>query len=317
MSHQLRLPPRHQLLVSGALFPRADERILASDVLHTVQLVDASGCWEVERFHGWGERGVIALVLVAGAAWASTGEDLWRVALDGDATRYDVGALTDVHELASFGGRLWVPNTGRDEVLVLDPRDGSVLDRIDLAPLRIGDQDQGDARDTFHCNQAFATHEGEVAVLVHHVTGQQVRLSQKVKRQGDGGVLVLGGEVARHDLGLRGPHSVRRWRDGYLACDSGAATVNEYGPDFQLRRRLPVAGWGRGLAVHGDVAWVGISTIRRRYANLTRQSAVPNQVQVLDLARWATGDSVVLPTVEQVNSVELVHEDVSASLSPR
>lgn len=314
MTEDLRLPPDHRLLVTGGLFPRADERTLTHDELQSVQLIDANGCHEVERFRGWGERGVIALVTVQGALWVSTGQDLWRVDLNGGQVQCDVGPLVDVHELAAFNGRLWVPNTGRDEVLALDPTDGAVHECIDLTAHRLGDPVQELVRDTFHCNQALLTHTGELAVLVHHVTGQQVRLSQKIKRQGDGGVLVLDADLRRLDLGLRGPHSVRRWRDGYLACDSGAATVNEYGPDFRLRRRLAVAGWGRGLAVHGDVAWLGVSTIRKRYANMGRH-AVPNQVQVLDLASWTTGGSIMVPGVEQLNSVELVHQDVAAAIS--
>lgn len=299
------LPADRVLVVTGALFPRESERRLRREDLATVQVLGLTDRQPVPGLAGWGERGVVALTMLDDGVCLSTGDDLWTIDLaDGAARRCDTGVLVDVHELTSEQDVVWIPSTGQDRLLAHDVVRDEMVDEVVLA----GGPTTGSTAledDSFHANQMFRTHDGDLGVLTHHVSGRRVRLAQRVTRQGDGGVLVPVTGISR-DLGLRGPHSVRPWRDGYLVCDSGAATLNEYGPDWSLRRHIEVAGWGRGLVVHGDRAWIGVSTVRHRYGDLFGGRHVPNQVQEVDLSSGDVTATVELHDVEQVNSVELV-----------
>ncbi|MCB9675000.1 MAG: hypothetical protein H6737_07780 [Alphaproteobacteria bacterium] len=74
------------------------------------------------------ERGTVDAVTAIDRA--DPGVPLWQTALPQGA---------NAHDLVGFDGRLWVPCQGTPEVLVLDPADGAVLSRIDLASLGEGD----------------------------------------------------------------------------------------------------------------------------------------------------------------------------------
>ena len=315
--------PYERLVLVGTMFPSADDRELPRAALRPVQIVGPDGRVPVPYFDVWGERGPTAMAFTVGRVIVTTGDDLWSVDLaTGDADRCRVVDLRDVHEMQIDDGVLWIANTGRDELVAVDPTAGTEVERVSLAGFRlehVAAADE-DTVDTFHANQVFTTLAGERAVLVHHVTGRQRlrRVAERLlKKQGDGGVVEIA-SGRRHRLGLRGPHTVRLHDSLHWLFDSGAASLNAYDVAWRSVDRIGLRGWGRGAAVSTELGlmYAGISKTRTRYLGLfpAAMTRVPNLIQIVDLHARAVVSDIVLDDVEQVSNLYLVAPDVAEAM---
>jgi hypothetical protein len=320
----MRLGGDAALVVTGSLSAKPQDRSLERSAIRPVQVVDGGGVHVVPFFDDLGPLGVSSFVFVPGttAVLLSTGDDLLEVELTtGAVTDLPIGDLTDVHEMTLVDGRVWLSNTGRDELVAVSLADGAEIERVSLAPFRTGrtDGSADESVDKFHVNQVFADLDGELHCLVHHVAGRQFlkRVAARViKSQGDGGVLGLGDGVAR-GLGLSAPHSVRIVGDSYWIFDSGKATVAVFDREWRPNGTFATSGWGRGAAVDADRATVhaGMSPIRRRYLPFAtgRALTVP-AVESLDAATRTSLGVLELEHVEQVNNVYLVDRSTADGL---
>jgi hypothetical protein len=320
----MRLGGDAALVVTGSLSAKAQDRSLDRSAIRTVQVADRDGVRVAPFFDGMGPLGVSSFVFVPGSTdvLVSTGDDLLGVDLaTGEVVAHPIGDLTDVHEMTLLDGRVWLSNTGRDELVAVSLDDRVEVERVPLAPFRTGRADGAaeGAVDKFHVNQVFADLDGELHCLVHHVGGRQFlkRVAAKVvKSQGDGGVLGLPDGVAR-GLGLSAPHSVRIVADRYWIFDSGKATVAVFDRDWRPDGSFPTSGWGRGAAVAADHATVyaGMSPIRRRYLPFAtgRALTVP-AVEAFDAATRSSLGVLELTHIEQVNNVYLVDRTTADAL---
>ena len=158
------------------------------------------------------------------------------------------------HEIAWVGDELWVVNTRFSCLCTLDP-EYSFVPR--WRPPFISALA---AEDRCHLN-GLAVAEGRVRYVTAH--------GRTDEREGwrpgkvDGGVLidVPTGEIVVDGLAM--PHSPRVYRDRVWLLHSGRGelvTVDVNTGDVTIVAQLP--GYTRGLAFHGDYAFVGLSKIR-------------------------------------------------------
>ncbi|HKY13686.1 MAG TPA: DUF4915 domain-containing protein, partial [Microthrixaceae bacterium] len=133
---------------------------------------------------------------------------------------------------------------------------------------------------------------------------------------GTGAVIDLDAGVV-HELGLRAPHTVRRFRDGFVVLDSGRAELVAFDPQWRELRRVPTPGWGRGAVVTPDerVIYVALSSTRRRYLEGNDTSAGLNQVVAIRTDSWEAGEAVAIPGVEQLWSLRLVERRVGDAMA--
>ena len=115
--------------------------------------------------------------------------------------------------------------------------------------------------DRCHLN-GLAVHEGRpyaVTVLGLTDTPQGWR-----ERKADGGAVidVQTGEVRAEGLSM--PHSPRLWRDRLLVLNSGRGELLEVEANGGTRVIATLPGFPRGLAIFGDLAFVGLSKIREK-----------------------------------------------------
>jgi hypothetical protein len=271
----------------------------------------------VTYFDGWGELGISAMAWQGGnpnTLYLTTGAELIRLNLEEKKwADLQLDHLSDVHEITCAEGKLWLANTGRDEVVVYDIAQAMITERIKLSLYRDESVTNGtDVVRTFHCNQVFPGHDGHRYILVHHISGRQVkkRLRNRIiKSQGDGGVINMT-TGKRIPLGLKAPHSVRRLQDQYWLLDSGHSTLNIYDTQWNLLTILKTHGWGRGadFSAENNSFYVGISAQRKRYLDLIpghRQNV--NMVQFFDTRTLEPKDQVIVPHVEQVNNLYVMN----------
>jgi hypothetical protein len=189
------------------------------------------------------------------------------------------------------GDRLYVANTGFDEVVELGLPGLRVRQRHSLDPFR-GARCRPDPRSTtesFHANQAVVTDAGSLLALVHHCGGYRrlANTRRRLVRHGNGGVVdLVTGET--ENLRLHGPHSLRRRPGGWVVADSGRHELLFLSPEWEIERRIKLAGWSRGLDFVGeDRIAIGISATTRRYAR--RGDRAKTGVEVVDVStgrRW-------------------------------
>ena len=314
---QLRLPSDRALVVVGSLSAKPQDRSLPRSAIRSVQVLTQHGISLASYFDGMGELGVSSLAFLPGkhCLLFSTGADLMELELHSGARRcLEVQDLVDVHELTLVGDTAWLANTGRDELVAVDP-DGHVVDRRSLAPFRRGGRGGGDGDvdevDRFHVNQVFEAVDGTLCCLVHHVEGRQLlrRVAARiVKSQGDGGILDLDGVVSR-GLRLSAPHSVQVLGSEHWVLDSGRSELVVFDSGWRRLLGVPTLGWGRGAAVaaDGSTLYAGMSPIRPRYRSLMPGSAVTSPaVEAFDVAGRVSLGHVELDAIEQVNSVHEV-----------
>jgi len=310
----LRLAPDRALVVVGSLSAKAQDRSLPRSAIRSVQVLTAQGISAAPYFDGMGELGVSSLVFLPGSQrlLCSTGADLIELDLGHRSRRcVDVEDLVDVHEMTVIGDRVWLANTGRDELVAVD-LDGRVVDRRGLAQFRRAGQTRGgddvEEVNRFHVNQVFEAVDGTLCCLVHHVGGRQLlrRVAARiVKSQGDGGILDVDG-AGSHGLGLSGPHSARVVGSEQWVFDSGRSEVVVFDAGWARLATVPTVGWGRGAAVAADGSTVygGMSPVRRRYRPFHSAPTVATPaVEAFDVAGRVSCGHVELDGIEQVNNL--------------
>lgn len=305
------------VLVLGALCAKPADQTHARSEIRPVQLIHAGQLTPIAFFDAWGEFGVSALAWPVDRPhvfYITTGNDLHKLDLQTQTlTTFDVPDLVDVHEITIIDGILWLANTARNEIVAFDVARDVVVERRNLLALAdpvSEDRPQSDGSyvERFHCNQVFKGFDGDLYMLVHHVSGKQfVRrsASQLLKKQGNGGVINLttGAKYQQH---LQAPHSVRLVGDVYWVFDSGQAHVNVYDRQWRQIDRFASEGWGRGadLAPDGRRFYVGISPVRKRYLGIIRGGKEGGSwLQVFDAPHRQALGSLPLDVIEQVNNV--------------
>lgn len=304
------------LLILGSLNAKKEDRSLPRRALRPMQALFDGRIIPISHFDDWGELGISAMAWQDGdpnTLYLTTGAELIRLNLEERKwTDLELDLLSDVHEMTCSEDKLWLANTGRDEVVVYDIDHATITERIKLSLYEDEDMTNGtDVVRTFHCNQVFAGYDGHRYILVHHISGRQVKKrfrNRIVKSQGDGGVInMTTGE--RIPLGLKAPHSVRRLQDQYWLLDSGHSTVNIYDTRWNLLAILKTYGWGRGadFSTENNSFYVGISAKRKRYLDLIPgQKQNANMVQFFDTRTLEPKDRVIVSHVEQVNNLYLM-----------
>lgn len=317
----LPIPAGHALVVTGSLHAKIEDRTHDRSGIAPVSVLTHDGAMPVEYFRDKGELGVSSFVFWdADLAYVSTGTDLALLDLtSGARTDIDIDGLVDVHEMTRVGDRLWLSNTGTDEVIAVTPGDDHSTERIPLAPFRPNHKPDQEAVDRFHTNQIFDGPGDELYALVHHATGRQLLKrvkSRLLKSHGDGGVIDLVGRRSI-DLSLTAPHSSTRVGDQWWICDSGKAQLGLFTSDWEHVGVIPTSGWGRGasLTPDGSTLFVGLSPIRTRYRSSVSSPQVDHAaVEAIDTTtRTAVGLEMV-PAIEQVNNVYLVPDDQAKRL---
>lgn len=339
---ELPLPPGQALLVAGAANWQLQDRYLPPEVIAPLQVVLPEGVAVCRWFDRYRDVGVSSIHPGPDSRSVvyTTGADLVRLRLDtGVAIHLAVPDLDDVHELtpqaaparedgqASLGlqsGQAPLPrsvlmaNTGHDEALEVDLGTGTVAWRRHLGGLRSrGRPARAPGEDgvaSFHLNQVFRDGD-RLLGLVHHIEGFRLfsHAQRRLTGHGSGGVIDL--ETGwRKDLRLHAPHTVRRHRDGWLVLNSGRREAMLLDGSFDRRDVRALRGWGRGgVVVPGtDQLYAGISGIRRRYAR--PGDSTWTGVEMVDLG-GGQRCSLELPSIEQVNGVELCSLELGRALA--
>jgi uncharacterized protein (TIGR03032 family) len=158
------------------------------------------------------------------------------------------------HDLAWCGGRLWIVNTLFNCLCTLE-RGWSFVPR--WQPSFIGEIANGDR---CHLNGLAVDDRGPRFVTV---LGETDVVAGWRERKRDGGCLIDVGSGEVLVRGLSMPHSPRLHAGTLWLLNSGHGRLERYDPAG--RRTMPVAelpGYTRGLDLHGDLAFVGLSRIR-------------------------------------------------------
>lgn len=328
------IPDASGLIVVGALNYSNADRALPDGELDPVQVFTRDRHTRLDFFRSLSHRGVTSLAFASGGGrrvYCATLNRIYELELDSLRLREcPIGGLRDVHEITLVDDALWIANTKCDEVVAYDCDGRAELARYSLAPFRrempvdaflevLQPSDAvtrilraagSNVRSVggFHCNQVFQGWDGALYALVHHIAGYCLVvnwLGTNVRLHGTGGLLNLTtGETV--SLGLKGPHTVRMFDEGYLVFDSGRATLNLYDRHWNRAGTIGLKGWGRGACFldSPDLAYCGISEVRRRYRLLSpelRQSR--NMVQVVSLPSRRVVHEFAVANLEQINGL--------------
>jgi hypothetical protein len=291
-----RLPLREDeaLVICGGMNRRREDRFLPPEAVHAVYVATSDELAASTWFDQHEPRTVTSLVWLpdrTNVVYATESQLFKLDTATGSAELLAVGGLDDIHELTGDGERVLVANTGFDEIVELGLPDCRVTNRYPLGPFR-GTRCRPDPRSTtesFHANQAVVADDGALLALVHHCGGFR-RLSntrRKLVRHGNGGTVNLEtGET--HNLGLHGPHSLRRRGTEWVVADSGRHELLFLSRTWEVERRIKLSGWSRGLDFVGnDKIAIGISATTRRYAR--RGDRAKTGIEMVEAAtgrRW-------------------------------
>ena len=295
------------LVVVGSQAANAADRTLARSEIQSVQAIRNDGTVTHCRFFDdVGAFGVASLCLDVAARrlYYSGGTDLCSLDLSsGIKTDLGVPGLIDVHEMELIDGKIYVGNTGSDELVIFDPASGEVTRQ------HITGAGSPDA-DRHHLNQVMRAADGELYGLVHHVDGKQVlrqMAARALKSQGNGGVIRLS-DGKRFPLRLHAPHTVTVVDGNNWVFDSAQAYIRIFDPNWNAAGAIPTAGWGRGAALlsggERTLYAVCLSNIRRRYLHLFKNpEAFVNGVELIDVNTQKQVYKRELAQIEQVNNV--------------
>ena len=342
------LHPNEALVVLGSLHAFLQDSKLERSKVKSVQIVLDGDVHHASFFDPWGERGLIALAChpeQPATLYGATSTKLLKVdLLKQHVLDFEIPNLRDVHELSVIGDTLWIANTQLDEVVAFDMTREQVSERVNLAVYAsmpkvitateeevqsVDDTrelvvDEREVVDKFHCNQLIQGFEGDRYVLVHYVSGNQLRVSQLarrvarkvLRRQANGGVVNLTtGQVI--PLGLKGPHTVRKIQGEYWVCDSAMSKVNIYAPDWTLKETIASKGWVRGADISEPLGlyYLGISEFRRRYLAVNPTvKQTPNMVQAISIETKVPVGELVLSGVEQITNVYVVPREAGLAM---
>ena len=272
-----------KLLILGSMSANVADRSGSRKAIKSVQLLSLDGhAQNIPYFDQFGELGISSFAWSERQWFFSSGKDLYAIdPMSKEVGEIDVADLLDVHEMDVIDRRLWISNTGSDEVIALDAESLLVKARVQLRSLcGIGGGIAEEAIDKFHCNQVFKGLDGELYCLVHHVNGKQFvkRVAAKlIKSQGNGGVVRLR-DGKRIGLSLHAPHTVTVVGNEYWVFDSGKCAI------------------------------------RKRYLGALSASCDFNGVQVFSLMNVADTRMIELEGIEQVNNVYVIPDTVAEGL---
>lgn len=311
---------KHELLILGSRNAKEADQELSRDEIKPVQILTQKGeIQTVDFFNDWGRVGVSSIVFhptLKNTLFVSINDEIRK--LDVEMRQYsvlDIPHVADIHDLHFHDDVLWISNTEYDEAIAYDVFTNKVKERISLEQYRVKlDQLEEGAekvKDRFHCNQVFKDHNGDLCVLIHHISGWQfykVVFEMLVRRQGDGGVINLKtGEI--HQLKLQSPHSVRLVKGQYWIQDSTDHSTKIFNKEWELLDSVDNGGFGRGMDFSDDedIAYIGISATRKRYLRVIPVGGKHNnRVLVLDISSKKELDSFSVPNIEQVDNVYIL-----------
>lgn len=311
----------NSLICLGSLNAKPADRNMGRDDVLPFQVVEAKKPYPFTHVSSLGELGISSLAVLNASIFLCTGNELFEVSEDDfSITQVPIPNMKDVHEISVIDGKLWLANTGANELVCYDPSLKRVSERVALRPL---DMDPEARRFIikYHCNQCFKDNDSNLLAVVHNVDGKQKYMpsrSKRIKRyrvpgalklQGKGGIInARTGEVMIS--GLRGPHSARQLKDGsYIVCDSGRFLLCHYDDKWQPIRTVSTKGWSRGVAISKSFMYVGISVTRKRYLSVL-PATVHNTVMVFDIDTLKPVDEIRIPSIEQINNVYLMQPQV-------
>jgi uncharacterized protein DUF4915 len=241
-------------------------------------LLDGSRVEQIDRLPTTGlarSRSRIARARFDPAETARTGEVL-LYGPGGLDERLAVPGLADPHDLAWDGELLVAVSTLGNAVLWIDA-EGRVVRR--WQPWGTGD--------CRHLN-GVDVHAGRVLVTAF---GRFARHREwAVRPRDDTGILLDAASDTVVAAGFSSPHSPRVVEGRLLLCDSGRSDLVVLTPRGRVERRVRLTGWTRGIAVAGDLVYVGESVRRGEQGSAT--------VAVLTREGLVLVDRVELPVRE-------------------
>lgn len=306
-------------MVTGSLSSNSLDRDLHRNALSTVQVLTANGeLVSFSYFDPFGKTWIYCLTPdpEENALYFSTGNDLIKVDLaTGRHENIPIAKLYDVHEMKFINGNLYIPNTGKDEIVAYQPQNDSIK-RYYLKNNQINKENiiDNNGKDIFHLNYIFLGYDGYLYGLVHHVTGKQFhkKIAQRIlKSHGNGGCIrILDGKQIL--LNLYAPHTVSLIDNHYWMLDSGRATIKIYDSHWKFIQSIPTNGWGRGAALIKNnkklLLAVGLSTIRKRYLHFfPGEEKYINGVQIFDVQERTSKVLIKIENIEQVNTLNFIH----------
>jgi hypothetical protein len=316
---------RHNLLVLGSQNAKAEDQKLQRPEIRPVQILHKNGTLTaIDFFNDWGTVGVSSMT------WHDDFQDEIFISTNDNIYRFHLGNqqfealplqnINDIHDINFIGETLWISNTEYDEIIEYDPGNNAILQRRSLDPFRRqldskDSQAYKKVKDRFHCNQVFTSYDGDLCVLIHHVSGWQfykIVLEKLVKKQGDGGIINLDKHKVEW-LRLQSPHSVRKIDGLYWIQDSGDLSIKIFDRNWQPVDRVHVDGFGRGVdfSVAENRVYVGLSATRKRYLKvIPTGSYLSNRIQVLDLKERKSLGEIQIPNIEQLDNIYILNDDM-------
>lgn len=321
------IPKNSALLIVGSLSAKVADRSMGRKDLASVQiLLPGEHVERCDFFNDVGELGVASLALspCGNTLYYSGGKDLKQLDLVAKkVSDIHIGSLLDVHEMDFIDDKLYLANTGNDEIVSYCPQSGAI-DRLNLRDAVVNADDSSatdGVEDKFHLNQIFKGMDGDLYALVHHVEGKQLlrRVAARVlKSQGNGGCINLR-TGKRIPLSLHAPHTVTVVDGCYWVFDSGKALIKIFNAQWEFQHEVATNGWGRGASLLEDngmsIFVAGLSNIRKRYIQFFENSSeFINGIQFFDAASRKSVFVKSIDGIEQVNNVYFVKQDVARAL---
>lgn len=227
--------------------------------------------------------------------------------------RVPLAGCYDVHQIDYFDGLLWLANTNRHEIVVLDPRNEQVVGRHVLLPgvpeervlTESRPKDGGDHRRRPHFNSLVVSDGLVQAGLFGTDSGNFLGSQLIAVRWGRG----AGAAVEFHSPeplpvnGFRYPHNVHRRPDGSVLGCSSAEGELRHGD-----RVLKLDGWPRGVAATRTDFYVGISSSSYGLSTSAARNQNPESpaaVVRIDRARMTVEDWYEFERPGQIYEVRL------------
>ncbi len=189
--------------------------------------------------------------------------------------------VEDLHDILVHNERLYVVSTGTNEVLVYD-LNGHLLERIS----RPGEED------AWHLNCISPLHEN-LAVSAFGTFSRHREWAGG--RSADRGIVIplrdLSGTTPLLDH-LNQPHSHRLHHGALYCCDSSNGSLVRL-RDGQRETLHLARGFTRGLALCGDLAYLGLSASREPHMSLGQ-----GEIAIIDLVTFSLRDVVPIPFKE-------------------
>jgi len=314
---------KHNLLILGSQNNNPADQNLDRDEIRPVQILHRDAHSEpVNFFNNWGKVGVSSI------AWKKHNRNQLIVSINdelrkldtktGKFTKLDIPRIYDLHDIHYLGDSLWISNTEFDEVIEYNTKQENIIRRISLDKFRTQKElqkaSEEKVRDRFHCNQVFRNYEGNLCVLIHHVSGWQyyrILLEKLVKNQGDGGVINLDKETVV-PLKLQSPHSLRMIDGDYWIQDSGDFSTKIYNSNWELITEIENGGFGRGVdfSLKKNRVYIGLSATRKRYLKVIPSGGYHlNRILVVDPESKIKMDEIPVYHIEQLDNVYILDEN--------